>query len=319
MTAKRTPARSAARDAAVRRRRRGLIIVIVGLFVFGAFAYVLRPDDSGSAAAPVSTDSAVDIAAKKAAANAVEGAEAANAIEQRAWAIGQYASSVPSTDGVNAGTSATGNLVALTFDDGPGKDTWDVLAVLKRYNAKATFFVIGQNIADNPGAIEAMVADGHVVADHSMTHASLPSLDTAGLKSELVGTKQLITEAAGRPPTLMRPPFGDFTGKTNEYSRAQGMLPVLWTIDSDDWALQDPSTIAANVLNSPALKPGAIILLHDGSMNRQMTVNALPMILDGLKARGLRSVTVPELLRLGPPSIARPGDYKLSDYATASN
>ena len=71
--------------------------------------------------------------------------------------------------------------------------------------------------------------------------------------------------------------------------------------------------------NSPALKPGAIILLHDGSMNRQMTVNALPMILDGLVARGLRSVTVPELLRQGPPTIARPGDYTLSDYAKQSN
>ena len=85
------------------------------------------------------------------------------------------------------------------------------------------------------------------------------------------------------------------------------------------WQLQDPGTIAANVLNSPALKPGAIILLHDGTMNRQMTVNALPMILDGLVARGLRSVTVPELLRQGPPTIARPGDYTLSDYATQSN
>lgn len=303
----------------MRRRRRGLIIVVLGLVVFGTFAYVLRPSDSGSASAPVSTDSAIDIAAKKAAANAAAGAEAANAIEQRAWAIGQYATAVPPTDGVNAGTSTTGNLVALTFDDGPGKDTWDVLALLKRYKMKATFFVIGQNVANNPGVIEAAVAEGHVVADHSMTHASLPSLDKAGLKSEIVGTKELITKAAGRPPTLMRPPFGDFTGTTNEYSRAQGMLPVLWTIDSDDWALQDPGTIAANVLNSPALKPGAIILLHDGSMNRQMTVNALPMILDGLKARGLRSVTVPELLRLGPPSIARPGDYKLSDYATGSN
>ncbi len=319
MAAKRTPPRSAARDAAIRRRRRGLIIVVLGLVAFGVFAYVLRPGDSGSATTPVSTESAIDIAAKKAAAGAAAGAEAANAIENRAWAIGQYANAVPATDGVNAGTSNGGNVVALTFDDGPGKDTWDVLALLKRYKMHATFFVIGQNITNNPGVIEAAVAAGNVVADHSMTHASLPSLDAAGLKSEVVDTKALITEAAGRPPTLLRPPFGDFTGKTNEFVRTQGMLPVLWTIDSNDWALQDSATIAANVLNSAALKPGAIILLHDGSMNRQMTVNALPMILDGLKARGLVSVTVPELLRLGPPSIARPGDYKLSDYAKSSN
>jgi peptidoglycan/xylan/chitin deacetylase (PgdA/CDA1 family) len=164
-----------------------------------------------------------------------------------------------------------------------------------------------------------MVEQGHVVADHSWTHASLPSLDTAGLRRELVDTRAAILKETGRVPTLMRPPFGDFTAKTNEFSRRQGMLPVLWTVDSNDWALSDPGTIAANVLNSPALKPGAIILLHDGSMNRQMTVDALPLILDGLVARGLRSVTVPELLRAGQPSIASPGDYKLSDYADASN
>ncbi len=303
----------------MRRRRRGLIVVVIGLLVFGVFAYVLRPSDSGSAAAPTSTESAIELAAKKAAAGAAAGAKAADAVEQRAWGIGQYASQVPTSDGVNAGSSTAGNVVALTFDDGPGKDTWDVLALLKRYKMHATFFVIGQNVADNPGVLQAAVAAGNVVADHSWSHASLPSLDAAGLKTEIVDTKRAIIDETGHVPTLMRPPFGDFTGKTNEYSRGQGMLPVLWTIDSNDWALQDPATIAANVLNAAALKPGAIILLHDGSMNRQMTVNALPMILDGLKARGLRSVTVPELLRLGPPSIARPGDYKLSDYAKAGS
>ncbi|MGI9186072.1 MAG: polysaccharide deacetylase family protein, partial [Gaiellales bacterium] len=145
MAPQRTPARSAARDAAVRRRRRGLIVVVLGVLLFGVVAYVLRPSDSGSAAAPISTDSAVDIAAKKAAANAAAGAKAADAVEQRAWAIGQYASAVPSTDGVNGGPSNAGNVVALTFDDGPVKDSWVVLELLKRYKMQATLFVIGQN------------------------------------------------------------------------------------------------------------------------------------------------------------------------------
>ena len=164
--------------------------------------------------------------------------------------------------------------------------------------------------------LAAIVADGHVVGDHTWSHASLPSLKAPELKAEIVDTQTLIEQETGHKLTTMRPPFGDFTAKTNAYVRARGMLPVLWTIDSNDWALRDASTIAANVLNSPQLKPGAIILLHDGSMDRQVTVDALVMILDGLVARGLRSVTVPELMRLGPPSIARPGDYKLSDYAT---
>ena len=289
---------------------------IAGLVVVAVLVYAFRPGASEPASGQVETSqSAIDRAAEKASKNAVAGAKAADAIEQRLWSNGQFASKVPPSDGVNSGTSA-GNAVALTFDDGPGKETWDVLALLKRYRMRATFFVIGQNIANNPGALAAIVADGHVVGDHTWSHASLPSLKAPELKAEIVDTQTLIEQETGHKLTTMRPPFGDFTAKTNAYVRARGMLPVLWTIDSNDWALRDASTIAANVLNSPQLKPGAIILLHDGSMDRQVTVDALVMILDGLVARGLRSVTVPELMRLGPPSIARPGDYKLSDYAT---
>lgn len=312
---KRTPAR----DAAIRRRRRGVLVVIGGLIVLVALVYAFRPGDSGSAAEQsLTSQSAIDRAAEKAAKGALEGAKAADAVEQRLWSIGQFANKVPTGDGVNSGTGA-GNSVALTFDDGPGQQTWDVLALLKRYRMHATFFVIGQNIANNPGALAAIVADGHVVGDHTWSHASLPSLNAAGLKTEIGDTQAAIQKETGHNLTIMRPPFGDFTEKTNEWVRSRGMMPILWTIDSNDWALHDSRTIANNILNSPALKPGAIILLHDGTMNRQVTVNALPMILDGLVARGLRSVTVPELLRMGPPSIARPGDYKLSDYAKATN
>ena len=289
---------------------------IAGLVVVVVLVYAFRPGASEPASGQNETSqSAIDRAAEKAAKNAVAGAKAADAIEQRLWSNGQFASKVPPSDGVNGGANA-GNAVALTFDDGPGKETWDVLVLLKRYRMRATFFVIGQNVANHPGALAAIVADGHVVGDHTWTHASLPSLKAPQLKTEIVDTQALIEQETGHKLTTMRPPFGDFTAKTNDYVRARGMLPVLWTVDSNDWALQDANTIAANVLNSPALKPGAIILLHDGSANRQMTVDALVMILDGLVARGLRSVTVPELLRVGPPSIARPGDYKLSDYAT---
>lgn len=295
------------------------MIAIGAVVVLAALAYAFRPSGSDSAVGKAETaQSAIDRAAQKAANNAVAGAKAADAVEQRLWSIGPFASKVPTGDGVNAGTSV-GNAVALTFDDGPGKQTWDVLALLKRYHMRATFFVIGQNLADNPGALAAMVASGNVVADHTWTHASLPSLNAAQLKKEIGDTQAAIQRETGHNLTLMRPPFGDFTAKTNQYVRSRGMLPVLWTIDSNDWALRDSQTIANNVLNSPALIPGAIILLHDGTMNRQVTVNALPLILDGLVARGLRSVTVPELLRAGAPSIARPGDYKLSHYAKAKN
>lgn len=293
-----------------------MALAVAGLVVVVALVFAFRPGSSGESPVQAeSSQSAVDRAAEKAAKNAVAGAKAAEAVEQRLWSNGQYVSKVPPSDGVNAGINA-GNAVALTFDDGPGKETWDVLALLKRYRMRGTFFVTGLSIVKNPGALAAIVADGHVVGNHTWTHASLPSLKAPQLKSEIADTQALIEQETGHKLTTMRPPFGDFTAKTNAYVRARGMLPVLWTIDSNDWALRDAQAIATNVLNSPQLKPGAIILLHDGSMNRQVTVDALVMILDGLVARGLRSVTVPELLRLGPPTIARPGDYKLSDYAT---
>lgn len=293
-----------------------MVLVVAGLVVVVALVFAFRPGASEPTSGQVETSqSAIDRAAEKAAKNAVAGAKAAEAVEQRLWSNGQYVSKVPPSDGVNAGVNA-GNAVALTFDDGPGKETWDVLALLKRYRMRGTFFVTGASIMKNPGALAAIVADGNVVGNHTWTHASLPSLKAPQLKAEIADTQALIEQETGHKLTTMRPPFGDFTAKTNDYVRARGMLPVLWTIDSNDWALRDASTIASNVLNSPQLKPGAIILLHDGSMDRQVTVDALVMILDGLVARGLRSVTVPELMRLGPPSIARPGDYKLSDYAT---
>lgn len=311
-----TPQRSAGREAAIRRRRRGVALAIAGLVVVAALVFAFRPGASDQTSVQLETSqSAIDRAAEKAAKNAVAGAKAVDAVEQRLWSLGQFVGEVPPSDGVNAGANA-GNAVALTFDDGPGKETWDVLVLLKRYRMRATFFVTGQSVVKNPGALAAIVADGHVVGDHTWTHASLPSLKAPQLKAEIGDTQALIEQETGHKLTTMRPPFGDFTAKTNAYVRARGMLPVLWTVDSNDWALQDAQTIATNVLNSPQLKPGAIILLHDGSINRQVTVDALLMILDGLVARGLRSVTVPELLRLGPPSIARPGDYKLSDYAT---
>ncbi len=292
------------------------MLALAGLVVVVALVFAFKPGSSSPTSVQVdSSQSAIDRAAEKAAKNAVAGAKAAEAVEQRLWSNGQYVGKVPPSDGVNAGVNA-GNAVALTFDDGPGKETWDVLALLKRYRMRGTFFVTGQSITKNPGALAEIVADGHVVGNHTWTHASLPSLKAPQLKAEIADTQALIEQETGHKPTTMRPPFGDFTAKTNEYVRARGMVPVLWTVDSNDWALRDASAIAANVLNSPQLKPGAIILLHDGSMNRQVSVDALVMILDGLVARGLRSVTVPELLRMGPPSIARPGDYKLSDYAT---
>lgn len=307
-------ASASARRAQVRRRRVALLIGAIGaLLVLAAAAWALRPD-APAAPSSYASQSAVDRAAQEAAANAAEAAKAADEIEKRTWSIGPYAEQVPKEDGVAAGAPVKG-LVALTFDDGPGRYTYDVLALLKRHRMKATFFVLGSKAEQDPQALRQMVDEGHVVAAHSWTHASMVTLDAKGLREEFDRTNAVIREATGRIAAIQRPPFGDFDGRTNRWSRANGMLPILWNVDSNDWQLDDPRTVADNVLNAPNLGPGAIILLHDGGDDRSMTVNALPAIMDGLRKRGLRSVTIPELLRQGPPETIGPGTFAPSTFA----
>lgn len=307
-------ASASARRAQVRRRRVALLIGAIGaLLVLAAAAWALRPD-APAAPSSYASQSAVDRAAQEAAANAAEAAKAADEIEKRTWSIGPYAEQVPKEDGVAAGAPVKG-LVALTFDDGPGRYTYDVLALLKRHRMKATFFVLGSKAEQDPQALRQMVDQGHVVAAHSWTHASMVTLDAKGLREEFDRTNAVIREATGRVAAIQRPPFGDFDGRTNRWSRANGMLPILWNVDSNDWQLDDPRTVADNVLNAPNLGPGAIILLHDGGDDRSMTVNALPAIMDGLRKRGLRSVTIPELLRQGPPETIGPGTFAPSTFA----
>ena len=307
-------ASASARRAQVRRRRVALLIGAIGaLLVLAAAAWALRPD-APAAPSSYASQSAVDRAAQEAAASAAEAAKAADEIERRTWSIGPYAEQVPKEDGVAAGAPVKG-LVALTFDDGPGRYTYDVLALLKRHRMKATFFVLGSKAEQDPQALRQMVDQGHVVAAHSWTHASMVTLDAKGLREEFDRTNAVIREATGRIAAIQRPPFGDFDGRTNRWSRANGMLPILWNVDSNDWQLDDPRTVADNVLNAPNLGPGAIILLHDGGDDRSMTVNALPAIMDGLRKRGLRSVTIPELLRQGPPETIGPGTFAPSTFA----
>ncbi|MEY4226677.1 MAG: hypothetical protein RL190_1434 [Actinomycetota bacterium] len=307
-------ASASARRAQVRRRRVALLIGAIGaLLVLAAAAWALRPD-APTAPSSYASQSAVDRAAQEAAASAAEAAKAADEIERRTWSIGPYAEQVPKEDGVAAGAPVKG-LVALTFDDGPGRYTYDVLALLKRHKMKATFFVLGSKAEQDPRALRQMVDEGHVVAAHSWTHASMVTLDAKGLRGEFDRTNAVIREATGRVAAIQRPPFGDFDGRTNRWSRANGMLPILWNVDSNDWQLDDPRTVADNVLNAPNLGPGAIILLHDGGDDRSMTVNALPAIMDGLRKRGLRSVTIPELLRQGPPETIGPGTFAPSTFA----
>lgn len=301
------------RQMRVRRRRVavGGALLLLAVVVLGVF--VLWPAKSHPAPAFASI-SVVDQAAAKAAANASAGAAAASEVEQRAWAIGPYATLIPATDGVRSGGDQRA-IVALTFDDGPSQYTYDVLAILAKYKVRATFFVLGRYAEDLPDAVIKANQAGHVIANHTWAHDSMVAQSNKVITQRLSDTNAVIERLTGRRPTLFRPPFGDFDARTNRQTRKAGLLSILWSVDSNDWQAPSTQDIVDNVLNAPGLGSGAIILLHDGNGDRSSTVNALPRILDGLIARGLRPVTVPELLRSAPPKTTQPGDFALSRYS----
>jgi peptidoglycan/xylan/chitin deacetylase (PgdA/CDA1 family) len=186
--------------------------------------------------------------------------------------------------------------VALTFDDGPGPYTAKTLEILDHAHARATFFLVGRNLAWYPGRAE-LEAPTHAVGDHTWTHAYLTRLELADQQKEIDDTRRAIAEATLRQVLLFRPPGGFHTPTIDQLISANGMLEVMWSADSMDSA---GATTPQVLHNSVAgLKPGAIILMHE---NRGTTLQMLPRLLKEIARLGLQTVTVPELLRLDPPT-----------------
>lgn len=193
-----------------------------------------------------------------------------------------------------------GRYVALTFDDGPGPETERVvLPLLRRMKARATFFVVGQNISAYPDTPRHEAALG-AVGDHTWTHPLLTALSAGAVAGQLGDTQQAIERAAGRRPNLFRPPYGALNATVDAAARSLGLLEVLWSIDSYDSRRFPAGEVAHTVLK--LVQPGAIILMHE---NLPATVKALPGILRVLEHRRFKLVTVSELLALDPPSLAQ--------------
>jgi peptidoglycan/xylan/chitin deacetylase (PgdA/CDA1 family) len=195
-----------------------------------------------------------------------------------------------------------GRLVALTFDDGPGRYTHIALRELHTAGARATFFLVGASIARYPRLPEGERRLG-AIGDHTMTHPNLRSLSFAGAMAEVRSGRNAALATAGPPVDLFRPPYGAHTDAIDEAVGRDGMAQVLWNIDSGDSRVSPPEDyreISDNVRHS--VGPGSIVLMHE---NRGQTIHALRTILPALRRRGLRSVTVPELLAADPPSTAQ--------------
>ena len=186
-----------------------------------------------------------------------------------------------------------GRRVALTFDDGPDlQRTPAVLDLLARQGVRATFFVVGARAEAHPELVRRMVAEGHVVGNHSYTHSwRFPLRSLGRTVEELRRTGEVLHRITGRQPRLFRPPFGVTNPTIARAVRRLGLDPVGWSIRSLDTMGQSPERVAARILRR--LHPGAVILLHDRCAGSERLVG---LLVEGLRSRGLEPVTLPELL-----------------------
>jgi peptidoglycan-N-acetylglucosamine deacetylase len=185
-------------------------------------------------------------------------------------------------------------VVAFTFDDGPDNvSTPPILDEFKKRGEKATFFIIGNQIKRSPTIFQRTIADGHEIANHTLTHS--PNSYFRNVDLEILKTNALIEMETVRPAHIFRPPYGDCTNLLTDFARSIGMVTVLWTWSSDDWLIFNPQTMANNFAAN--LKPGMIALFHD-ERHKPGTPKATGLCLDIAKARGYKVVTVSEMMRI---------------------
>ncbi|MGA9313763.1 MAG: polysaccharide deacetylase family protein [Solirubrobacteraceae bacterium] len=213
------------------------------------------------------------------------------------------------TPAVTSG-GAHGNELALTFDDGPGPYTQQLVAALDRLHVHATFFAIGDQEQYFSAGTIAEIKSGDVIGDHTETHPMMATLSPHEQHEELFDQMAQIEVVGGRRPRLFRPPYGSFDATTFKELHHLHLLMVLWSVDTSDYTLPGVSAIVHTAL--AGAKPGAIILMHDGGGNREETIAALPAIIRGLRKRGLHPVTVPQLLEHDPPPHGLPLPTNLS-------
>lgn len=199
-------------------------------------------------------------------------------------------------------------VVALTFDDGPDpRWTPQVLQELERRGARATFFVTGEHARAHPDLLHAVIGAGSEIANHTDTHPKLDRLDANAVATEVRRASEAVGEAGVLQAPFFRPPRGRYGPAAVAGVRSSGLLTVGWTVCLERW-LRDAGADAGPSSAAAALRPGGILLAHDGGIpDRTATVRALPVLLDRLAAEGYEVVTLSELLALGPPLLARPG------------
>ena len=182
--------------------------------------------------------------------------------------------------------------LALTFDDGPGKYTQDILDLLEKHGGKATFFVVGTYVWKYRDVVRNIFAQGSEAAGHSWHHYNLTQIDAQSVKDQITYTDNAILSAAGvSPPKFFRPPYGSYNELVREAAREVGAALILWNIDPSDWQERNANAIYERIMEKA--KDGAIILCHDAY---ETTAEAMARVIPDLIAQGYKLVTVSELL-----------------------
>jgi peptidoglycan/xylan/chitin deacetylase (PgdA/CDA1 family) len=192
-----------------------------------------------------------------------------------------------------------GPYIAMTFDDGPHPtQTPRLLEMLKQRGIKATFFCVGQCVAEYPELAKRIIEEGHEIANHSWSHPQLSTMNESSVRDQIERTHLAIKQATGIEPKLFRPPYGAFTLRQRNWANAVwGYQIILWDVDTLDWKHHNPARTEAIALAES--RPGSIILQHD---IHKTTIDAMPATLDALAAKGFKFVTVSELIAMDKPA-----------------
>ncbi|GHF79273.1 polysaccharide deacetylase family protein [Thalassotalea marina] len=189
-------------------------------------------------------------------------------------------------------------LLSLTFDDGPSQYTLAIAKVLAKYKIPATFFMLGNEMQQHPEIVKAIHHQGHQIANHSWDHPDVSTFNNAKTfwQQQVASQATTLKQIVGISSNIFRPPYGRITDTQVEHLIKNGMVTVMFSIDTKDW---DENDNAVDTLVDRATKyahPGAIILMHDGGGNRQNTVNALAPIIEFYLAQGYQFVRLDTLL-----------------------
>ena len=196
-----------------------------------------------------------------------------------------------------------GPYIAMTFDDGPSETlTPKLLDLLATHHIKATFFVIGENVAEHPEIVARAAREGHEIANHSWSHPNFGKMSQESVRSQVQRTDDAIKSATGKRPTLLRPPYGSITEREKRWIHDEfGYDIILWDVDPLDWKRPGPAVVRNRILKET--RPGSIVLSHDIHPG---TIEAMPSTFNELEAKGFKFVTVSELIDMATPETPHP-------------